>query len=57
VDREDHAKVDAIEHYDHQNDPQENVNIAKVPTNAELVQQLTAQWKRGWQGAKPPVAK
>ncbi len=57
VQAKDHSKVDAIELYDHQNDPQENMNIAKVPANAELVQQLVAQWKRGWQDAKPPVAK
>jgi arylsulfatase A-like enzyme len=50
----DPAKVDAIELYDHQIDPQENVNIAKDPIHAELVQRLMAQWKKGWQGAKPP---
>ncbi len=54
VDRDDHAKVDSMELYDHQNDPQENTNIASVPANASLVRQLTEQWKRGWQGAKPP---
>ena len=53
----DHSKVDAIELYDHQTDPQENVNIAKDPAYAGLVQQLMAQWKRGWQGAKPPGAR
>ena len=57
VGRTDHSKVDAIELYDHQNDPQENVNIAKDPGNAELVKQLMEQWEKGWQGAKPPVAR
>jgi arylsulfatase A-like enzyme len=57
VARDDHSKVDAIELYDHQNDPQENTNIAKKPENAELVNQLTEQWKKGWQGAKPIAAK
>ena len=57
VSRTDHSKVDATELYDHQVDPQENVNIAKDPANAELLKQLMAQWKRGWQGAKPPVAR
>ena len=52
----DHAKVDATELYDHQIDPQENVNIAKDPANAELVAKLMIQWKKGWQGAKPVVA-
>ena len=55
VNRKDHSIVDAIELYDHQTDPQENVNIAKDPANAKLVEQLMEQWKKGWQGAKPPV--
>jgi arylsulfatase A-like enzyme len=56
VDAKDHAKVDAIELYDHQNDPQENTNVANDPANAATVAQLTAQWKKGWQVAKPPGA-
>jgi hypothetical protein len=52
----DHSKVDAIELYDHQTDPQENVNIAKDPANAGLVKELVEQWKKGWQGAKPQTA-
>ena len=54
VGRNDHTKVDAIELYDHQTDPQENQNIAKRPENAALVEQLMAQWRKGWQGALPP---
>jgi len=54
VNAKDHTKVDALELYDHQTDPQENTNIAKQPEQAELVKQLMVQWKRGWQGAKPP---
>ena len=57
VGRNDHSKVDAIELYDHQTDPQENTNIANLPANAALVEQLTAQWRKGWQGAKPVLAK
>ncbi len=53
VGRNDHAQVDAVELYDHQTDPQENQNIAKDPANADLVKKLMAQWKQGWQGAKP----
>lgn len=53
VQRDDHAKVDAVELYDHQTDPQENLNIAGNPANKELVEQLTRQWLAGWQGAKP----
>ena len=55
VSDKDHTKADAIELYDHQTDPQENVSIAKDPANAELVKQLMEQWTKGWQGAKPPV--
>jgi flagellin-specific chaperone FliS len=56
VDRKDHTKVDASELYDHQTDPQENTNIAKDPANADLVKKLMAQWKLGWQGAKPTAS-
>ena len=56
VGRNDHAKVDAVELYDHQTDPQENTNIAKDQANAALVKQLMAQWQQGWQGAKPTTA-
>jgi arylsulfatase A-like enzyme len=51
VGRADHSKVDAIELYDHQADPQENVNVASDPKNAELVARLTEQWLKGWRGA------
>ena len=53
----DHSKIDATELYDHQADPQENINIAKDPANAELVKKLMAQWKQGWQGAKTTITK
>ena len=54
--RNDHTKIDAIELYDHQNDPLENTNIAKHVDQATTVEQLMAQWKQGWQAAKPAVA-
>ena len=50
VSRTDHSKVNAIELYDHQTDPQENTNIASHPAHAALVETLTAQWRAGWQG-------
>ena len=56
VGRADHSKIDAIELYDHQTDPQENYNIAKKPANAALVEQLMAQWRKGWRGAMPLAA-
>ncbi len=55
VDRQDHAKVDSIELYDHQSDPAENVNVARWPANAKLVESLMVQWRNGWRGAKPAV--
>jgi iduronate 2-sulfatase len=53
VNRADHAKVDAVELYDHQTDPQEDTNIANDPANKVLVETLTAQWVAGWRGAVP----
>ena len=53
VARDNHDKVDAIELYDHQTDPQENRNIAKLPANAALVAQLMTQWRGGWKAAVP----
>ena len=53
VGRKDPTRVDAIELYDHQVDPQENINIAKKPENAGLVDQLLKQWRAGWRGALP----
>ncbi len=53
VTKEDLNKVDAVELYDRQTDPEENTNIAANPANQELVAKLTAQWRAGWQGALP----
>jgi arylsulfatase A-like enzyme len=52
VGRQDHSKFDAIELYDHQMDPQENTNIAKLAGNEDLVKRLMEQWKQGWRGAR-----
>ena len=46
-------KVVAVELYDHQVDPAENVNLAADPANARLVEQLTKQSLKGWRGALP----
>jgi len=43
-----------MELYDHKFDSQENINIANLPENAKLVQQLTAQLAAGWRSALPP---
>jgi iduronate 2-sulfatase len=43
----------AVELYDHQSDPMENINIAKDPGNEELVKQLAERLRLGWPAAKP----
>ena len=42
-----------VELYDYQTDPDETVNIANLPENAELVAQLSKQLQLGWQHALP----
>ncbi|MFC7337866.1 sulfatase [Haloferula chungangensis] len=54
VHTKDHSKVEAIELYDHEKDPQENVNIAKNPENKALIEKLTKQAEAGWKGAMNP---
>lgn len=55
VNRYDKTRVVATELYDHENDPQENENIANDPANAELVAKLAKQWEAGWQAARTAV--
>ena len=50
----DNRLIDA-ELYDHQSDPQENINIARRSENQELLQQLSRQLWQGWWAARPPV--
>ena len=49
-------KTLARELYDHQNDPDENENLAVRPEHAALVERLTAELERHW-GNTPPAAK
>lgn len=48
VDRDDMSKVDGIELYDHEVDPQENQNVAGDATKKELVESLKKQLDLGW---------
>lgn len=41
----------AVELYDNQVDPEENINIAGFPENAEIVRKLSQQLKAGWRAA------
>jgi len=50
-------KLGGIELYDHKSDPQENINIANRPENAELVKRLTGQLAAGWRAAVPEKEK
>lgn len=50
----DNRLIDA-ELYDHQTDPQENHNIARLSENHELLQSLSRQLWQGWWAARPPV--
>jgi arylsulfatase A-like enzyme len=42
----------ARELYDHQNDPQENVNVADRPENKAVVEELTKQMQAGWKAVR-----
>lgn len=53
LNQKDHSKVVAVELFDHRNDPQENINVASLPANKELVEKLTKQSEAGWQAALP----
>ena len=46
--------LSGIELYDHYVDEDENVNIAHVPENVELVSQLSQRLRAGWKAALPP---
>jgi len=45
-------EVRARELYDHQGDPQENVNAIDLPRYAEDVKKLEATMKQGWEGTR-----
>jgi arylsulfatase A-like enzyme len=53
VDRNDREQVEARELYDHEIDPQENQNIANQVGQKAVLERLMAQWRAGWQAAKP----
>ncbi len=53
VDRENHDDVKAVELYDHQTDPDENVNVANNPEYRSVVEELTRKLRAGWRAALP----
>jgi len=46
-----------VELYDHEADPNENVNLAGQSEHKELTAQLSRQLHAGWRSALPPDAK
>ena len=48
---------EGIELYYHKRDPDENVNVAKLPENKKLVAELSEQLRKGWKAAVPSTAK
>jgi arylsulfatase A-like enzyme len=42
-----------VELYDHEKDPNEDVNVAKLPENAAVVKELSDLLHAGWKGARP----
>ena len=54
-DNENKTPLDYVtcELYDHEEDPDENRNIANGPGNKEIVKQLSQQLKDGWRHARP----
>lgn len=47
----------AVELYDHQSDPDENINISLRPDNKELITNLSNSLRKGWKAALPLMIK
>jgi len=47
------GEVEAVELYDHENDPAENLSLAPLPEHGDLVKRLGEQLHRGWRAARP----
>ena len=44
----------AVELYDHESDPDENINVAQAPRYEAVVNDLATKLQKGWRGALPP---
>jgi iduronate 2-sulfatase len=49
------GELKARELYDNSSDPEENTNIADLPENRDLVEQLSKQLAAGWRAAGPKI--
>ena len=47
------GELKAVELYDQQSDPKENINIADDPANQNVIDELAQQLKAGWKLARP----
>lgn len=47
------GEADTLELYDHQSDPEENVNLAGLPAQAAVQRRLLDQLQAGWRAARP----
>jgi iduronate 2-sulfatase len=47
------GEIEAVELYDHQNDPQENINLGVLPQHENLLKNLGMQLHQGWRAAGP----
>lgn len=48
-------EVDFRELYDHENDPEENINLAINPEYAQIIEELSIELNEGWQAAAQEV--
>ncbi len=46
-------EIESRELYDHKNDPNESVNIAHLPENKKLIENLSSRLKAGWKNELP----
>ncbi|MCP4786734.1 MAG: sulfatase [Fuerstiella sp.] len=52
-----HGDPLAVELYDHEDDPKENVNLAALPKKTKLVRELTAQLRTSFLNRKPATSR
>jgi hypothetical protein len=45
------AELAAVELYDMESDPEENVNISELPASKKIINQLAQQLQAGWRKA------
>jgi arylsulfatase A-like enzyme len=51
------GKVEAVELYDHQSDPEENINVCDKPEYQDVIKELSEMLSAGWSAARPDTSK